>query len=161
MPRRGPPPNPNAVRRNKREITGTVTVARPTMPSDLAVEAKAEWRRVVPELERMGRLTKLDRALLIRYCSAWGDWRSLDADIAKTGRLVKGQKGNLVRNPLWLMRRDAEQTVTELARQLGLSPDSRLRAGITHQAPQPKETERPADVTDLEAERKRRLLNAG
>jgi phage terminase small subunit len=50
-----------------------------------------------------------------------------------------------VRNPLWLLRRDADETLTELARQLGLSPVARLRAGVVH--------DRPHD--DAETERRR------
>jgi len=103
---RGPQPNPNAIRRNKREVTGVATVGKPTMPAHLSAEAKAEWRRVVPALERMGTITKLDR-------------------------------GNLVRSPLWLLRRDAEATATELGRQLGLTPDARVRAGVKHEQPAP------------------------
>jgi P27 family predicted phage terminase small subunit len=103
------------------------------MPANLTEEAKAEWRRVVPELERLGTLTKLDRGLLIRYCTAWADWVDLDAQVAKTGRLVKGRDGNFVRNPLWLLRRDAERSATDLGRQLGLTPDARVRAGVKHE----------------------------
>ena len=43
----------------------------PTQPDWLLREAKAEWRRVVPELERMGLLTTVDRAALATYCQAW------------------------------------------------------------------------------------------
>ena len=44
------------------------------------------------------------------------------------------------------MRNDAEQTVTELGRQLGLTPLARLRAGVVHErAPEPiSEEESPA-----------------
>ena len=161
MGARGPLPKPNAVRRNRREVSGTITVARPAMPADLAAEAKAEWRRIVPEIERMGLLTKLDRGLLVRYCTAWADWRELDAALARSGKLIKGRDGNLVRNPLWLLRRDAEQTATELGRQLGLSPDARVRAGVKHEAPAKDDVGPSTEVADFEAARRRRLLGAG
>lgn len=159
MGERGPLPKENAVRRNKREVTGTVVRGRPTMPSDLPKEAKAEWRRIVPELERSGMLTKLDRGLLIRYCTAWADWHELDAQLAKTGRLVKGRDGLLVRSPLWLMRRDAEKVVTELGRQLGLTPDARIRSGLKHTSPDADQPTRAADpqVTDFDAARRKRI----
>jgi len=161
MGARGPLPKANPIRRNKREISGVAVVSKPTMPANLSAEAKAEWRRVVPELERMGTITKLDRAVLIRYCTAWADWIELDAQLARTGRLMKGrEEGTFVRNPLWLLRRDAESTVTELGRQLGLTPDARVRAGVKHQVPE-KSTPQPQEgVTDFEAERKRRLMDA-
>jgi len=162
MGARGPLPKPNAIRRNKRPEAGTATVGRPTMPTTLAPEAKAEWRRVVPVLENMGTLTKVDRGILIRYCTAWADWVDLDSQLSRTGRLVKGASGAWVRNPLWFLRRDAESTVTDLGRQLGLTPDSRVRAGVKHQ--QPNRPEAPAVQTvptDFEAERRKRLLGAG
>ncbi|MBI5285341.1 MAG: phage terminase small subunit P27 family [Chloroflexi bacterium] len=141
MGERGPVPTGYARRRNKRHTTGQfVTVARPPMPRTLPAEAKAEWHRVVPELESIGILASIDRGVLIRYCVAWADWCELARLLERSGKLIKGQKGNLVRNPLWLMKRDAEQAIAELARQLGLTPAARLRAGVVH--------ERPADPED-------------
>ena len=133
MGERGPLPNLYTRRRNRRPVTGKyVIIARPAMPRSLSAEAKAEWRRVVPELENIGILARIDRSVLTRYCAAWADWCELEGLLQRSGKLIKGQKGNLVRNPLWLMKRDAEQTVTELARQLGLTPVARLRAGVVH-----------------------------
>jgi P27 family predicted phage terminase small subunit len=134
MGERGPLPAEHARRRNKRRRSGSfVTIARPAMPRSLATEAKAEWRRIVPELEEMGLIAAVDRSVLIRYCTAWAEWLELDGLVQRSGKLIKGQKGNLVRNPLWLMRQDIEQTVTELARQLGLTPVARLRSGVVHE----------------------------
>jgi P27 family predicted phage terminase small subunit len=104
------------------------------MPATLSAEAKEEWRRVVPELDDMGVLATVDRGL---------HWVELEGLLQKSGKLIRCQKGNLVRNPIWLLRRDADETVTELARQLGLSPTARLRAGVVHQRPpDPHEEER-------------------
>lgn len=43
----------------------------PRCPSWLSRRAKAEWRRVAPELETLGLLTTLDMAALASYCQAW------------------------------------------------------------------------------------------
>jgi len=137
MAERGPLPKPYARRRNKRAVTGKhVQVARPVMPAALSKEAKAEWRRVVPELEAMGLLAKVDRGVLIRYCTVWADWCMVDVNLQKTGLLIKGRRDGLVRNPLWLLRSDAEAMLNELAKQLGLSPTARLRAGVVHDVPE-------------------------
>ena len=158
MGERGPLPKPYARRRNYRQVTAKyVTIAKPSMPRTLPEEAKAEWRRVVPELESIGMLASIDRAVLIRYCIAWADWVELEELLQRSGKLIKGQKGNFVRNPLWLMKRDAEQTVTELGRLLGLAPVSRLRAGIVHE--RPEEPEASPGVTALEEYR--RMLMEG
>ena len=142
MGERGPVPTGYARRRNKRHTSGTsVEVAKPPMPRDLPAEAKAEWRRVVPVLEDIGILASIDRGVLIRYCTAWGDWVELTRLLERSGKLIKGQKGNLVRNPLWLMKRDAENAIGDLARQLGLTPTARLRAGVAHLRPPDPEEE--------------------
>jgi P27 family predicted phage terminase small subunit len=125
------------------------------MPRALKGEARAEWNRIVPELEAMGVLVTIDRGVLIRYCTAWADWVDLEGLLQKSGRLVRGQKGNLVRNPVSLLRRDAEETLIELGRQLGLTPMARLRAGVVHERPpDPREEE---DRVSVIAEYKRKL----
>lgn len=43
----------------------------PKCPKWLLPEAKKEWKRVVPELSRLGLLTKIDGAALIGYCQSW------------------------------------------------------------------------------------------
>ena len=154
MGERGPLPQPYARRRNKRQTSGkSVTVGRPSMPRDLPAEAKAEWRRVVPELESIGIIATIDRALLVRYCSAWADWVELQRLIQTSGKVLKGARGHLVRNPLWFQLQDAGATVTELGRQLGLSPVARLRAGIAHERPADPDEQSPA-IAALEEYRK-------
>lgn len=143
MGERGPLPAPYARRRNKRWTSGkVVTIARPSMPRDLPAEAKAEWRRVVPVLEDVGILATIDRALLVRYCCAWADWVELQRLIQQSGKVLKGPRGHLVRNPLWFQLQDAGATVSELGRQLGLTPVARLRAGVEHERPQQEEEPR-------------------
>ena len=82
-----------------------VLIRRPAMPKSLAKEAKAEWRRVVPELEEMGFLANVDRAFLIRYCYAGPDYAECRELLDKSGKVVRGQKNNIVRNPIWLLMR--------------------------------------------------------
>lgn len=156
MAERGPLPKPYARRRNRRPGSDRfITNGRPPMPRDLPNEAKAEWRRIVPKLEEVGLLADVDRGVLVRYCVAWADWVELDRLLQQSGKLLKGARGNLVRNPLWFMKRDAEQTVGELGRQLGLTPMARLRAGIMHRQPV-QEMESPTAAT-IEGRRARLL----
>ncbi|MEX2225367.1 MAG: phage terminase small subunit P27 family [Dehalococcoidia bacterium] len=126
------------------------------MPRDLPDEAKAEWKRVVPELEQTGTLTTIDRSVLIRYVTAWSDWVEVQEMLRKSGKLIKGQKGNAVRNPLLMVRNDLEATLSDLGKQLGLSPGARLRAGIAHQVPVDEEAKEAKSIAVIE-EYKRRL----
>ena len=133
----GPLPSPNARRRNRRATSGTIASRRPVMPRTLSAEAKREWRRVVPELVAMGWIATVDRGALIRYCTIWADWVELDEALQRSGKLTRGRDGTPVRNPLWLMRRDAADMAANLARDLGLSPAARLRNGVKHEPPAP------------------------
>lgn len=145
MGERGPLPKPHARRRNKRPKLGErrIDVARPSLPAGLAGEARAEWRRIVPQLEAAGLLAKLDRSVLIRYCTAWADWCELDEQLKATSKVIRGSKGQLIRNPLWIMRKEAEETLSDLGRQLGLSPNARIRVGVVHEQPVEEEPEAP------------------
>ncbi len=123
------------------------------MPTGLAEEAQAEWNRVVPELESIGLLATVDRGVLMRYCQAWADWLALNERLAASGMLIRGRRDTLVRNPLWLLRNDAEAVLSDLGKQLGLTPAARLRQDIKHDMP---EEEDNTAVTAIE-EYKRRL----
>ncbi len=147
MGERGPLPRTITRRRNRRATNGTIASRRPVMPRTLSAEAKREWRRVVPELVAMGWIASIDRGVLIRYCTIWADWVELDEALQKSGKLVRGRDGSPVRNPLWMMRRDAGEMAANLARDLGLSPAARLRNGIRHEPPAP-EADAPTALDD-------------
>lgn len=136
-------------RKNKRpDATGVMYVEAPEPPEDLTGEARAEWERIVPEIEAAGYLTTLDRGALTRYCKAWGEYCELTQNLAATGKLVRNRNGDLVRNPLWLMRNTVEQTMYTLGRELGLSPSSRRRMDVKHQRYEEEETAKPSNVVD-------------
>jgi len=80
-----------------------------------------------------------------------------DGRPAPVGRYL-GARGHLVRNPLWFMKNDAEQTVSDLAKQLGLTPAARLRAGVVHERPPEPANEDDFPYKELWEERKRRLM---
>jgi P27 family predicted phage terminase small subunit len=159
MGERGPLPVPYARRRNKRGNRGKrIDVCRPEMPDSLSAEARAEWERVVPEIEAMGLLATVDRAALIRYCRAWQDWWEIDEKLRASGVLIRGRRDGLVRNPLWLLRSDAEAILSDLGKQLGLTPAARLRAGVEHEQEEPEDSVAPAAIAEY---RKRLTRNGG
>jgi P27 family predicted phage terminase small subunit len=132
------------------------------MPREMPEEAKAEWRRIVPQLEEAELLATIDRGLLVRYCCAWADWVELQRLIQQSGKVLKGARGHLVRNPLWFQLQDAGATLSELGRQLGLSPVARIRAGIAHEAPpDPVEEERREAERVARLDEYRRMLAEG
>jgi P27 family predicted phage terminase small subunit len=149
MGQRGPKPTPTALK----AVTGSrirlaadlgeginPPVEAPPMPRELLGPARAEWKRLAPLLIELGLLTKLDRAALAMYCSAWGDlvrlraqlnaemkaaaaegkpetdamWRTLPSGIARPSVLVK-------------LLADAEQRCDRALGHFGLSPAQRSR----------------------------------
>lgn len=88
-------------------------------PSWLSKHAKAEWRRVMPELVKRRILTPADFGSLESYCVATGRIR----DIEKLLRAGIDPK-------LFRMQDQAIKTARQLAAELGLTPVSRCRPSI-------------------------------
>jgi P27 family predicted phage terminase small subunit len=132
MGKRGPLPaaDQNVVSiRTKRPplIAPPFVVAEPAPPSWLKQEAKAEWRRVVPELLRLKLLAQLDRAVLASYCQAWAFAQQARVRLEREG-LTGMRDGQPTKHPCWQEWREATALTVTLGKQLGLTPDARLRA---------------------------------
>ena len=61
----------------------------PKCPRWLNKEAKKEWRRIAPQLERLGLLTELDMATLAGYCHSYAQMIEAQAYLAKHGLSFK------------------------------------------------------------------------
>lgn len=88
-------------------------------PSWLGKHAKAEWRRVMPELTRRRILTVADLGSLESYCVAMGRVRQLEG-LLRTEidlKLLRAQDKSMV-------------TARQLAAELGLTPVSRSRPAV-------------------------------
>ena len=93
-PGQGRKPKPTVLKllhgeRNKNRINlnePKPTPKAPKCPSWLSVEARREWKRLAPELERLGLLTKADLAMFASYCSAFGKLIWAERQIKKIRR---------------------------------------------------------------------------
>ena len=90
----------------------------------------AEWGRIVPELDRLGLLTKVDRAYLVAYCEAWATFNAAREAMAEYGPLVAGRDGGLVKNPAAQVMRDAADLMLKFGSRFGLSPSDRTRLSV-------------------------------
>lgn len=99
--------------------------ARPVMPSDMSEEAKVVWRRVMREFGAAGVITVADTDTFRAYCEAVAGYVDATTRLAATGLIVRGQKGEIVRNPLVQIQRDYRDGMRLLARELGLTPSAR------------------------------------
>lgn len=136
----------NPGKRPLNEAEPEPTKGAPTPPGDLQGEALAEWGRVVPELERMGLVTKVDRAYLVAYCEAWDTFNQARAAMREHGPLVEGRDGNLVKNPSAQVMRDAADLMLKFGSRFGLSPSDRTKLSV---APTDENSGQDAQVLKL------------
>ncbi|MFG2683151.1 phage terminase small subunit P27 family [Streptomyces sp. NPDC048392] len=136
MGARGPISQPDNVRALRGNPGGRPTPKRvtaapgvPDAPDWLDEEATAEWGRVVPDLDRLGVLAMVDRAVLATYCAAWSKFVQAEQLLQSDDLVAERRAGNgPAKNPAWQIWREAATTVAALAKELFLTPSARLRS---------------------------------
>ncbi len=137
MSRRGPPPTPNRIK----ELRGTLRADRkrnapeprveaPNCPTWLSREGKAEWRRIVPELEAIWLVATIDRALLAGLCECWSTWVACEKVIREEGRTFRSPNGHICQRPEVAIGGRALKDLTRLGAEFGLSPSARSRLEV-------------------------------
>ena len=101
----------------------------PAPPSWLSIDAKKEWRRVLPVLVKRKILTVADLGGLENYCAAIGQVREMERHLQQHGHVVDVE-GVMKRNPAVGIQADAMTRARLLAAELGLTPVSRSRPAI-------------------------------
>ena len=101
--------------------------AAPEMPDFLGEAARAEWSRIVPELEAIGVLARADRAALAAYCDAFGRWEEATKKIAESGSTFFNQHGDEKRSPWTVLQREALAELRQFVVEFGMTPSSRTR----------------------------------
>jgi P27 family predicted phage terminase small subunit len=96
----------------------------PKSPSSLSPEARAEWRRVAPELQRRRTLKTCDLTTLENYCEAVATIRRCRTLLAEQGEVIETQQG-LRRHPASVTLISMLAEVRRYAEALGLTPTSR------------------------------------
>lgn len=131
MGKRGPAPKPTALRvlhgDRKDRINVNEPNARDALPEAPALsdEAQRVWDFTLGEIAHMGIARSPDRDSLAAYCEAVAVHRRASAMLSHTKLLIEGQKGNLVRNPMVQMQRDAAMVIKAFAAEFGLTPRAR------------------------------------
>ena len=92
----------------------------PAVPRHLSPHAKAEWRRIMPQLLARRVITKADLAGVENYCAAVGAARTI-ADTMSAGGLPDLKLAGLQIRYM--------TTARQLAAEYGLTPTSRARIG--------------------------------
>lgn len=154
MGERGPKPLPGNVHRlrgnpSKKPLHALLDdtlrppVEVPPCPAWLSQDAREEWERIAPHLERLGLLSQIDLAALTCYVQAWGDlaWaRRRMAEISEqdpTGeraRINTTPSGYRQISELQQISNRAMEQVEKFLGHFGMSPA--LRARVTAGSPQ-------------------------
>jgi P27 family predicted phage terminase small subunit len=102
----------------------------PSRPEWLLPEAKREWNRIVPELERLGLLAKVDRALIAAYCQCWARYVAAEKDIRANGESYVTDKGYEGPRPSVAIARAMIEKLTALSAKFGFTPSDRARIRV-------------------------------
>ncbi len=145
MGRRGPAPTPTPVlklrgstlvtnRREQREAKGPS--GKPSCPAWLDEDAKAAWKQLVPLLQSMNVLTRIDGNALARYCRLWSRWRKAEAFLDQHGEMypLKHENGQVKYMQPWpqvAIASKLAQQLTRLEQEFGMTPASRTRIQTT------------------------------
>ncbi len=108
---------------------------RPECPAWLRPVAKRMWRKLVPMLDGMGVITKIDGNVVARYCQEWAKWREAEEYLMKNGSTwaMEDRDGNVSyrRHPQCAIADSASMIMSALEGKLGLSPSDRTRLKTT------------------------------
>ena len=147
MGKRGPPPTPTALLRLSGGWRGTYTnrnepepeKGRPRCPVWLDEYAKAVWKQLVPQLDAMGVLAKIDGHALTVLCQTWSRWRKAVEFIQENGETyaVKDEAGRvkyLKKFPQATVIDSSARTLNRFMQEFGLTPSARTRIEVPGQA---------------------------
>ena len=143
MGKRGPAPQPTALKRAKGETRPSrVNSAEPIIPAPASVEPPtgltgaglSEWKRQAPLLRVAGVLKQTDLTALEDYCHALSDLRRYEQAAKKKGAVAA------IESKLFAAVIKLRSQVNTLRRELGLSPSSRSSIRVSDIPPDHGET---------------------
>lgn len=132
----GRPPKPTALKilegdRSKTGIAKKKEVKPPKggvfCPDWICDEAKNEWTRLAPSLEKMGLLTMMDVQAFAAYCQAYAKWKEAEQKIEEEGATFETQTGYISPSPWVSIARAERKAMKEQGALFGLTPSDRSR----------------------------------
>jgi P27 family predicted phage terminase small subunit len=101
----------------------------PPCPKWLPREAKREWRRLVPQLEKLGLVSRLDRDALADLCLTVTRLREAEAKVEELGVLIPSGTG-WKKNPAVTAAAEYRKALARWAERFGLTPGDRGRLDL-------------------------------
>lgn len=124
----------------------------PSCPAWLKGPGRLEWKRITPELYRLGLLTRIDHAALEAYCLAYGQLVEAESELARMRKVYKDEakrrkkrgsdeednllsngmvavtsNGNTIMEPMLSVRKQALEIMHKFLVEFGMTPASRTR----------------------------------
>lgn len=99
----------------------------PEPPEWLPDEARAEWQRVVPELQRLHLTKPVDRAALAAYCLTWDRFVAAQKELTANGSVLGRNSQGVVRHPAVAVIEAASKELRAWAVEFGLTPSAEQR----------------------------------
>lgn len=112
-------------------------------PRWLEPAARAEWRRVMPELRRLGLMTLVDVAALAGYCQAYARWRQAEEVLTRNGMVMEIERTDKNGKPIGAYYQQRPEVsiaqkylgiVKAFCAEFGLTPSSRGRLNLPGEA---------------------------
>ena len=118
----------------KKEPKPTPIVKTPKPPPWMNPEGKKAWKRLSPELERLGLLTTADLETFTAACQSYGLWVECEQYLKKHGRTYgytnKAGETNDIARPEVKIGQKALDQFKGLMSEFGLSPAARTRIEV-------------------------------
>lgn len=98
---------------------------RPKPPEELDGESLLEWDRICDELEQLGTLDGIDRAIMTLHCQTWATYQSMVKAVNKYGAVIKWPNGIPGPGPFYKVMRETAALLRGTLSDMGLTPNSR------------------------------------
>lgn len=99
----------------------------PPPPRHLSRVAKAEWKRLGAQLERLGLITEVDLRAFEAYCMTYEQLRIAQEKVAELGMVAYTPQGYPMLHPWFTAQRKLHEDLMRMLREFGLTPASRSK----------------------------------
>ncbi|GMV25112.1 MAG: hypothetical protein AMXMBFR58_11430 [Phycisphaerae bacterium] len=108
---------------------------RPARPQWMSDDAKRMWTWLIPQLDAMGVLAKVDGPLLVRYCETWAKWKKTAQFLSQYGDTYvikdgQGQPRIFMPWPQLTSFTRLSNALGRMEQELGMSPSARTRIQV-------------------------------
>lgn len=147
MGQRGPTPKPSKIvelqgnrgKRAKNKSEPKPKKKKLACPKYLDKIARKEWKRIYPELHRLGLLTVVDKPSLEAYCQAYSYMVQAADTIKKEGMFFTTKTGYQQQHPAVGMYNKYAKVMRDFAREFGFTPSARRGISVPEDEEDPME----------------------